>query len=193
MAQQHKIRIFLASPQDTLPVREVVADVIDEINQDPMQAQRVQIDLLRWDDPKHPVPCSFLRNPQSDVTTHTGDPGDCDLVIGLFRHSFGSPVPSADFGLSPDDDEWTGTEWELHRAVQAAQAGTVRDVLVFRDLSPLMIDARLPAAQAEAIFQQSQRVRRFLDDCRDPATLAIVRGINEHDGPRDFEPKFKQG
>ena len=191
MAQQHKIRIFLASPKDTLPVREVVAGVIDEINQDPMQAQRVQIDLLRWDDPKHPVPCSFLRNPQNDVSTFTGDPGDCDLVIGLFRHSFGSRLPKADFGLSPDGDAWTGTEWELHRAVQAAQAGTVREVMVFRDLSPLMIEANLPDGQARASFEQSQRVRRFFDDCRDPATLAIVRGINEHDGPDDFEPKFK--
>ena len=136
MAQAHKIRIFLASPQDTLPVRELVAGVIDEINQDPMQAQRVQINLLRWDDPKHPVPCSFLRNPQNDVTTHTGDPGGCDLVIGLFRHSFGSPLPEGDFGLSPDGDAWTGTEWELHRAVHAAQAGTVREVMVYRDMSP---------------------------------------------------------
>ena len=70
------------------------------------------------------------------MTTFTGDPGDCDLVIGLFRHSFGSPLPEADFGLSPDGDAWTGTEWELHRAVHAAQAGTVREVMVYRDMSP---------------------------------------------------------
>ena len=37
MAQAHKIRIFLASPQDTWPVREVVASVVDEINHDPLQ------------------------------------------------------------------------------------------------------------------------------------------------------------
>ena len=193
MAQAHKIRIFLASPKDTLPVREVVTDVVDDINHDPLQGARLQIELLRWDDPKHPVPCSFLRNPQNDVNTYTGDPGAWDLVVGLFRHSFGSSLPEADFGLSPDGDEWTGTEWELHRAVQAAQAGTVRDVMVYRDMSPFMIDASLPSGQAVESFQQSQRVRRYFDDCRDPATLAIVRGINEHDGPDDFQPKFRQG
>ena len=130
MAQAHKIRIFLASPKDTWPVREVVGSVVDKINHDPLQRDALQIELLRWDDPKHPVPCSFLRNPQNDVNTYTGDPGACDLVIGLFRHRFGSPLPPADFGLSPDGDAWTGTEWELHRAVQAAQAGTVREVMV---------------------------------------------------------------
>lgn len=55
----------------------------------PLLAHKVQIELLRWNDPQRPVPCSFLRKPQNDVASHTGDPGNCDRVIGLFRPEVG--------------------------------------------------------------------------------------------------------
>jgi hypothetical protein len=117
---KHTIRIFLASPGDTQPARDVVIAVVDEFNKAQV-SNHVEIKLLHWEDKKQPVPCSFLRNPQADVVKYTGDPAGCDLVVGLFRHAFGSPLPEIDYGLSPDGDAWTGTEWELHRAIATAK------------------------------------------------------------------------
>ncbi|WP_144290095.1 SUMF1/EgtB/PvdO family nonheme iron enzyme [Ideonella sp. A 288] len=190
MAALHRVRIFLASPKDTAAAREVVARVVDGINDNPLLSERVQIDLLRWDDPQHPVPCSFLRNPQHDVVASTGDPGHCDLVIALFRHTFGSPLPIDDFGHSPNGDAWTGTEWELHRAVEAAKRGEVREILVFRDLDIFQIHPDASIDEDDQAYAQYARVKAFFDACKKPGTHEILRGINEHHGLSDFEAGF---
>lgn len=188
------IRIFLASPWDTAEARQVVADVAHDINHDALTRDTLQIELLRWDDPDKPVPCSFLHNPQADVVATTGSPGDCDLVIGLFRHVFGSPLPVDTYGHSPDGDAWTGTEWEIHRATEAARARQLGDVMVFRDLTPFSLASSLDMPEQMRQFQQFQQVQRFFTECRDE-TASILRGVNTHDGPatfRDcFEPRLK--
>jgi formylglycine-generating enzyme required for sulfatase activity len=187
---KHTIRIFLASPGDTQPVRELVVKVVAEINANALTSRHLHIDLLRWDDPSKPVPCSFLRNPQRDVVTTTGDPAHCDLVIGLFKHHFGSPLPQADYGLSPDGDEWTGTEWELHRGVEGVREGIVKDVLVFRDTEDFSLSSALSDEEVQHRFKQYTCVQKFFADCKDSKTRAILKGINEHQGHANFHRTF---
>ena len=143
------VRIFLASPADTAPAREIISQLVHDIGQEPAYRTTLRLELLRWDDPTRPVPCSFLRNPQREVVDYAGDPGDCDLVIGLFRHVFGSPLPVEDWDLSPDGDPWTGTEWELHRGIDAARNGQVREVWVYRDMIPLELASDIPDDEFE--------------------------------------------
>ena len=191
MAAAHNIKIFLASPSDTAPARAQVAEVVDEINADPLWRKNVHIELLRWDDTTRPVPCSFLRNPQRDVIDVTGDPAGCDLVVALFRHEFGSPLPQDEYGLSPDGDAWTGTQWELHRAVDAARSSAVRDVLVFRDTTTFQLPVGLSREDRLDRSAQFESVERFFEACREVGTKEILRGYNEHDGLNDFEEKVK--
>ncbi len=189
MTEKHTIRIFLASPGDTQPARDVVIAVVDEFNKAQV-SNHVEIKLLHWEDKKQPVPCSFLRNPQADVVKYTGDPAGCDLVVGLFRHAFGSPLPEIDYGLSPDGDAWTGTEWELHRAIATAKKEEPKEVHVYEDLTNFSIPVSLSVVDADAAYASYQRVRAFFADCRDPVTREIIRGINQHDGLTDFKEKF---
>lgn len=184
------LRIFLASPWDTQPARDVVAEVVAQINGDALTRDELQIDLLRWDDPNQPVPCSFLHNPQADVVATTGHPGDCDLVIGLFRHVFGSPLPERDYGLSTGGKAWTGTEWEIHRAVEAARQGHVRDVLLFKDTTPPTLPTNRQARSQ--VCAQYERVCDFFEACTEATTATILRGINEHDGLTDFRDRFEK-
>lgn len=186
-----KVRIFLASPNDTEDAREKIASVVEAINTDPAYRDHVTVELLRWDDPSKPVPCSFLRNPQKDVVTFSGDPGACDLVVGLFRHVFGSPLPEADYGTSPDGDPWTGTEWEIHRGVAAATAKEplVKDVWVYRDVTPFQLEPNLSASARNERFESYSRVEAYLETCRGPER-SILRGINEYDGPDDLPQQF---
>jgi formylglycine-generating enzyme required for sulfatase activity len=190
MPATHTFKIFLASPGDTAPARAQVVEVVQAINTDALTRDHVHIELLHWDNKDQPVPCSFLRNPQHDVVKVTGDPAGCDLVIALFRHEFGSPLPVADFGLSPDGDAWTGTEWELHRAVEAARAGQVRDVLVFRDLTAPALLPNEDKEKRRARFAQYEAVEDFFAQCRDAKTREIIKGYNEHCGLDDFKPSF---
>lgn len=189
------IRIFLASPWDTAEARQVVADVAHDINRDALTRDTLQIELLRWDDPDKPVPCSFLHNPQADVVATTGSPGDCDLVIGLFRHVFGSPLPVDNYGHSPDGDAWTGTEWEIHRAIEAARAGALADVMVFRDTEAFELPAGLTREDRRQRYDQYDAVCAFFEACKEPGTASILRGVNTHDGlapfRESFEPRLK--
>ena len=185
------IRIFLASPWDTAEARQVVAKTIQTVASDPAYRHRVEIDLRRWDDPDRPVPVSFRRNPQADVVDYVGDPADCDLVVGLFRHVFGSPLPERDdghhYGLSPDGDAWTGTEWELHRA--DAPGSRVRAVWVFRDKTPWQEEDGWDEEESTRRWDQNRRVRKFFKDGKTP-TGSILRGVNDHEGCDDLAAQF---
>ncbi len=183
------VRIFLASPSDTAPARKAVNTVIEDINNDPIYRDLLKLDLVRWDDPGKPVPCSFLRNPQGDVVTYAGDPAQCQLVVGLFRHVFGSPLPEEAWGSSPDGDPWTGTEWELHRGVEAARQGHVKDVWVFRDTTPFQEDKHWTTAEWDDRVASRRRVIQFFEACRDDRH-SILRGINDYDGLDDLPKKF---
>lgn len=186
---QKTIRIFLASPKDTEEARHKIVSVVDSINADPAYRDHLRVELLRWDDPAKPVPCSFLRNPQKDVVTYAGDPGTCDLVVGLFRHVFGSPLPVADYGHSPDDDPWTGTEWEIERGVDAARAGHVKEVWVYRDMTPLQLEPNLAQSERREKYEGYNRVEAYVASCRGP-DRAILKGINQYDGPDDLPAQF---
>ncbi|MET3606094.1 hypothetical protein ABIC99_003929 [Sphaerotilus sulfidivorans] len=185
------IRIFLASPWDTAEARQVVAKTVQSVASDPAYRHRVEIDLRRWDDPDRPVPVSFRRNPQADVVEYVGDPADCDLVVGLFRHVFGSPLPERDdghhYGLSPDGDPWTGTEWELHRS--DVPGSRVQEVWVYRDTSRWQADNDWSDDESERHWTQYQRVKRFFKECKTPEG-SILKGINDHEGAADLATKF---
>ncbi|GAB1436795.1 hypothetical protein MASR2M32_30440 [Sphaerotilus sulfidivorans] len=178
MSNRHSIRIFLASPKDTAEARQGVADVVETIAHDPAYRERVEIELRRWDDPNRPVPLSFRRNPQADVVEYTGDPSDCDLLVALFRHVFGSPLPEKDegrdYGLSPDGDPWTGTEWEISQALQAG-----REVWIWRDKTEWIADSGWSRQERDARYQQYNRVLDFIDECKDE-TGTIRRGVLEY-------------
>jgi hypothetical protein len=183
--------VFLASPGDTQPVRDIAAQVVDALNADALLAGRARIQLLRWDDPQQPPPFSFLRTPQRDVTTYVGDPADCDLVVGIYRHRFGTPLPEADFGRSPDGDAWTGSEWEIHRAIESARTGRVRDVLVFRDSSDFSLPKGLSRQEKEERWAQYQQVEGFFEACQDPATTALLRSVNDYAGEAAFDRRLR--
>ncbi|MDZ7812232.1 MAG: SUMF1/EgtB/PvdO family nonheme iron enzyme [Ideonella sp.] len=191
------LRIFLASPKDTATLRALARQVLEELRDSALSQGRFQLEILAWDDPKKPVPCSFLRNPQWAVMDYTGDPAECDLVIGLFRHQFGSPLPIDDkpgalgFNTSPDGDAWTGTEWELHRAECAARESGTLDILVFRDTADLVLPHGMNRADRQEANAQFDRVEDFFAQCK-RLNNTIERGLNTFTGDAEFEPLFKK-
>ena len=175
------IRIFLASPGDTAGARAQVVGAVERIASDPAYRNRFEFQLCRWDDPDKPVAVSWRRNPQHEVVTYTGNPADCDLLICLLRHKFGSPLPEADFGLNDKGERWTGTEWELAQAQ--------REQWVWRDVTPFQLEAGLLADEQNARFQQFQAVESFFSDATDDSG-SIARGYDRYESHADLSKKI---
>ena len=75
MTQAQEFTVFLASPSaDTLDARQAVAEAVKAINLDPGYAPRVQLKLLRWDDPDRTLALSAETNGQVDVNRAGGPP-----------------------------------------------------------------------------------------------------------------------
>ena len=129
------VRIFLASPSaDTGPARQAVVATIRELQVDDEFADRLRIDLLRWDDEMRAVMCEADHNPQIDIGDQIGHPRTCDLLIGLFAHTMGGKLPEDEpFGRRPDGELWHCTEWEVSQALEGKRQGAVKSVWRFRD------------------------------------------------------------
>ena len=177
---ERAVRIFLAAPaRDTQALREVIEAEIERIRCSRLTQRLMRVELIRWDDETRPIPMSWLRPPQEAVDHFTGGPSSCDLVIGVFRHVFGSELDASRFGTQPDGRRWACTEWELHCAAQAAKEGLVKDVLVFRDESPLLQEGKSDEVY-EAEEAELRRVRRFIAQARNDR--CVNRGVHNFVG-----------
>ena len=177
---ERTVRIFLAAPaRDTQALREVIEAEIERIRCSRLTQRLMRVELIRWDDETRPIPMSWLRPPQEAVNHFTGGPSSCDLVIGVFRHVFGSELDASRFGTQPDGRRWACTEWELHCAAQAAKEGLVKDVLVFRDESPLLQEGKSDEVY-EAEEAELRRVRRFIAQVRNDRS--VNRGVHNFVG-----------
>lgn len=175
------LTIFLAAPdRDTGEFRRVIEKQVGLLRL--AHANDLHINLKRWDDPRHPVPCSFLRSPQHEVLAYTGDPADCDLVLGVFSHHFGSQLPDEPpFERKPDGTQWYCTEWEIHRAVEAARAGGAVEVMVFHDKTPYADVEGLSRADNRQRRAQSDLVADFIDSTRSESGNVLV-GVHVFSG-----------
>lgn len=97
-------RIFLASPGDTAKERKIIQRACDEWNRDNSAKQRIRLEVITW---------------QKDLATTSGISAqaainyqllqEADIVIGVFKSSFGSATENFD----------SGTQEEIERALAA--------------------------------------------------------------------------
>src|SRR6478736_9872121 len=99
------IRVVLASPSDTQFEREAVHGAIETVNRDTAHNSGLHLELSRWE--TDAAPGFHSHGPQGLI-----DPvlriEDCDLLIGVFSHRFGTIT----------SDGKTGTEHEFDIAYQ---------------------------------------------------------------------------
>lgn len=85
--------VFLASPSDVYNERNIVKNVISELNQTIFKTLNIHLDLLNWEDSTYP---SFGEYPQDVINKQIGD--DYDIFIGILWSRFGTPTNKADSG-----------------------------------------------------------------------------------------------
>jgi hypothetical protein len=106
MEQKRVLRIVVASPSDVKAERDLLSNVIEELNRGVAADRGLRLELSRWETDTypgfHPEGPQGLIDPIIQIT-------DCDLLIGIFWKKFGTPTA----------DGQTGTEHEINLAINA--------------------------------------------------------------------------
>jgi hypothetical protein len=130
MPQQAFIaQIFVASPSDVQGEREILEEVVSEMNRSSAKNAGFRLELLKWETSVHP---GFGPDSQAVINEQIGD--NYDIFIGIIWGRFGRKTSRAE----------SGTEEEFDRALMRYKAtGSPQALVYFKDtpLSPSKIDS----------------------------------------------------
>ncbi|MCP8467913.1 DUF4062 domain-containing protein [Pseudomonas sp. ZM23] len=87
------ISVFVASPGDVKDERQVLEEIILELNKTWSRTLNLRLDLLRWETDTTPA---FGEYPQDVINKQIGD--DYDIFIAIFWGRFGTPTQEASSG-----------------------------------------------------------------------------------------------
>src|SRR5271170_5238946 len=112
------LRVIVASPSDVHLERELVPDLLDQLNRSVCRDRGILLRAVCWETDTYP---GF---------DHLGPQGlidpilrieDCDILIGIFWKRFGSPVSTGE----------TGTQYELRRAYESWKSSGRPHIMVY--------------------------------------------------------------
>ena len=114
------LKVFVASPSDVSSEREMLEDVIKEINVTLSDLTNVHLELVKWETHSRP---GFGEDAQDVINQQIND--DYDIFLGLMWGRFGSPTKRAE----------SGTEEEFERAYQrlCKSPGSFEILFYFKD------------------------------------------------------------
>ncbi|MGH9852026.1 MAG: hypothetical protein ACREBD_19495, partial [Blastocatellia bacterium] len=141
MERKQVLRIVVASPSDVKAERDLLPNVIEELNRGIADERGLRLELSRWETDAHPG--FHAEGPQGLI-----DPilqiTDCDLLIGVFWKKFGTPTA----------DGQTGTEHEINLAINAWKEKGSPQIFVYFNQKPC-------APKSEEETDQWGKVLRF--------------------------------
>ena len=108
-----EITIFIASPSDVTTERNIVEEVSDTLE---AEYNNISIKPVRWEN----YPQSYQKDAQSNIN-HYLQPSQCDIVIVIFWHRFGTYLPKNYVGPITKDCPVTGTQWEFEEALASGK------------------------------------------------------------------------
>ena len=89
MAYAEILRVVVASPNDVQQERDVLDNVVTEVNRGVAADRGIRLEVARWETDAypgfHPKGAQGLIDPVLLIT-------DCDLLIGIFWKRFGTPT-----------------------------------------------------------------------------------------------------
>lgn len=159
------IRVFAASPRDVAPEREILARVVNDLDE-ALQKWHVplRLQLKNWERSVYPAPGP----PQGVINKQIGT---YDVFVGFMWRRLGTPA----------GEDGTGTEEEYRRAYRSWQDTGRPQHIMFYFSTAL---ARPPRTVEEA--QQQLDVVKFREEIEEQNLIA------EYDGPADFDVKVRR-
>lgn len=172
------IKVFLSSPGDVAEERRLAVETMRALEDGPLLRDRVNLQVIAWDDPVASAPLDARETPQASVNRWAGRPADCDLTLVVLWSRLGTPLPPS---LTRADGSRyaSGTVWEVEDAIAAD-----RPVFVYRRTEKPRIELDDPAFDAKRA--QYDAVRRWFDSLRE-ADGSSRSGINEYASPTQFQ------
>ena len=93
MKERKIIRVFVASPDDVKAEREVLEEIVKELNDLWSDSLDVYLQLVKWESHSYP---DIGSDPQAVINKQIGD--DYEVFIGILWSRFGTPTPRAESG-----------------------------------------------------------------------------------------------
>jgi len=126
-----QFRVFLASPGDVPLERKLAREAIAHINGERRFRDRIDIEIIAWDQPGAAVAMEAGLTPQEAIAQGLPKPENCDLAVVVFWSRIGTQL-SADFELKEDGTPYlSGTEWEYLNALKGFKSNQKPAVLIF--------------------------------------------------------------
>lgn len=140
------ISVFVASPSDVSDERQRLEAIIGEINATHSRRTGIRLESWRWERDASP---SFSEDAQAVINDQS--PQDCDIFIGIFWLTIGSPTKRAKSG--------TLEEFELAKERYDKDPETVRLMLYFKTAPPSSMN-NLKIDQYQGVVEFKSRVKK---------------------------------
>ena len=141
------LKVFVASPGDVSEERQVVREVIDDLNRSVALEKGVTLQVVGWETDARP---GFGGDPQSLVNAQIADMAQYDLFIGVLWDRFGTPTPRAE----------SGTEEEFDRAVEEHRRGQRPEIMFYFCQRPTAFRSSEQAAQKGKVLQFRSKLQK---------------------------------
>jgi hypothetical protein len=143
-----KIDVFISSPGDVQPERDIVQKVIERLNDLSHIAARYVLKPYAWE---KSVPAVIGESPQKVVDKYMLQAEHSDLFIGILWSRMGTPVLDEVTGK----EYQSGTEYEFIHAYNSYQAKKKPQILLYRSMQPIAPTADFEqAAKVQAFFKR---------------------------------------
>lgn len=183
------LRVFISSPGDVGAERALAIKVIEDLQYEVLLRGKVTFEIVAWDKPGSDVPLLANMTPQEAVNQGLPTPSDCHIVIVMFWSRMGTPLPFPEFKKSNGTQFLSGTEWEYHNAITAAEAsGRLPFVVVYQRTEQPPHFADDPEFDEKQ--KQYQRVLDFFADFQNPDGSGN-RGYNRYRTPDEYRAKLE--
>jgi CheY-like chemotaxis protein len=145
------LRVFISSPGDVIPERQVVRRIIDRLN-DELRGQAYLAPLF-WED----EPLLASETFQSQIRS----PRSSDIYIGIFWARMGSPLP--DEIQRPDGTTYaSGSEFEFEEAMSGYRAAGKPEIIMYRKTAEPLVPLT-SRSEVEDRLTQKELLEGFLE------------------------------
>lgn len=146
------IRVFIASPGDVKPERDIAYSVMDEVNEifsNLRSTFNATIEAVGWE---KLAPIQGIPNKSISKRIPVEE---CDVVIGIFWKKFGNPPGT----LRHDGTEYSsGTEEEIEKAFEMARKNDKAAIMLYRKIDN-------PEIKTVDEIRQYEKVTSFFNEC----------------------------
>jgi hypothetical protein len=181
---RQSFRVFVSSPGDVAEERQLVRQVADELNDDPLLRGVAKFEIVGWEDSTAYAPLSATLTPQEAISRGIYRPSECDVLIVILWSRMGTPLPD-EYRKQNGSRYLSAVEWEYEDAYTASPRP---DILVFRRTEAPRL--AVSDQNLEEKVHQYRLVEQFFARFRAPDG-SLLGAFNAYETPSEFRESLK--